>query len=412
MISIEEAQNIIFSHINTLPGESIKLDQALDRVLSEDIYAEDNVPLLDNSAMDGYAIKINDTHGATKDTPKTLEVIDDLRAGFVSSETIDNNQAIRIMTGAPIPEGAEAVVMVENTRVKGQGSGAKGKKTDLIEIYKEVERGENIRKAGEDIKSGERVLSKGTRLGPAHIGVLASLGKAKVSVTRKPKVAILATGDEVIDVDEKLTPGKLRNANTYAVSGQVIRSGGIVKDLGIAKDDKNQLRKRIKKGIDCDIILTSGGVSVGDYDLVKLVLSEMGTDIKFWKVAMKPGKPLVFGTIGETIVFGLPGNPVSGMVSFEVFVKPAIFKMIGRNIDNTKTKITAILEEDIKKKKGRRHFIRAQTRWAGGRYVTRTTGPQGSGILKSMILANSLIVMPEEIESVKKGEEVKVKFLH
>ncbi len=254
------------------------------------------------------------------------------------------------------------------------------------------------------------VIPKGTRLNSAHIGLLASLGKAKVFVTRKPKVAILATGDEVLDVGEKLEPGKLRNSNTYTLYSQVLKCGGIPKNLGIAKDKPDMLEARLKGGLDCDMILTSGGVSVGDYDLVKFILAKMGTNIRFWKVAMRPGKPLVFGLVKGIPIFGLPGNPVSSMISFEVFVKPAILKMEGANDFDAKN-VDAVLKENITKKKGLRYFLRAITRWEDGIYLTRTTGPQGSGILKSMALANSLIVLPEEEENVDKGVRVTVRFL-
>lgn len=241
------------------------------------------------------------------------------------------------------------------------------------------------------------------------------MGRPTIKVIKKPKVAILATGDEVIDVDEKLKPGKLRSSNTYTLYSQILNCGGIPKNLGIARDKPKELERRIKEGQDSDLMLTSGGVSVGDYDFVKNVLSKLGTDIKFWKVRMRPGKPLVFGMLsakgGEKIpIFGLPGNPVSSMISFEVFVRPAILKMLQQKTDNRK-EIKAVLAEGIKKKRSFRYFLRARTEWRNGAYHTHPTGPQGSGILKSMMLANSLIILPEEKEYVKKGIKVEVKFL-
>ncbi|MFQ5952883.1 MAG: gephyrin-like molybdotransferase Glp [Candidatus Omnitrophota bacterium] len=403
MINIEKAQSIILKSIGVLSSKESKLDQALDRVLAEDIYAGCDVPLLDNSAMDGFAVRARDVQGTSKDNPKVLEVVEDVRAGYLASKPVRDNQAIRIMTGAAIPQGADSVVMVEDTEKMGE---------DKIKIFKEIKKGTNVRRRGEDISSGELTLSKGTVLGPAHIGVLASLGRSRVKVTRRPKVAVLATGDEVIDIDEKLIPGKIRNSNTYTLCSQVLKVGGIPKNLGIAKDEIEEIKKKIKKGLDCDLILTSGGVSVGDHDLVKSVLSDMGTDIKFWEVAIKPGKPLTFGMINGIPVSGLPGNPVSSMISFEIFIKPAIFKMLGQDSDNSKKEVSAILEESIIKKKGRRHFLRAQTRWENGGYLTRATGPQGSGILKSMARANSLIILPEEKEHVEKGKKVTVRFLN
>ncbi|MEW6009085.1 MAG: gephyrin-like molybdotransferase Glp [Candidatus Omnitrophota bacterium] len=416
MIFVKDALKTILDSVKILESETTRLSKGLDRVLTEDIYSNTNIPQFDNSAMDGYALLAKDTKGASKDKPKVLEVVDDIKAGDVPKRVVKGGEAIRIMTGAVMPPGADSVIMVEYTdKIKNQRSRIRNK--EFVKIFKEVKFADNVRKAGEDIKKGELVIPEGTLLKSAHIGVLASLGKANIKVTRKPKVAILATGDEVIDVDEKLEPGKLRNSNTYALYSQVIKSGGMPKNLGIAKDNPLQLEKKIKQGLGCDLILTSGGVSVGDYDLVKFILAKMGTNIKFWQVAMRPGKPLVFGTIsvkhlgGKRIpVFGLPGNPVSSMVSFEVFVRPVILKMLGEEQDERKV-VDAVLEEDLKKKKGLRYFLRAKTRWEDGIYLTRTTGPQGSGILKSFVLANSLIILPEEEEFVEKGRRVTVRFL-
>lgn len=253
-------------------------------------------------------------------------------------------------------------------------------------------------------------MQKGALLKAPHLGILAALGMPEIRVTRKPVVAILATGDELIDIGEKAVPGKLRTSNTYTLCSQVLSYGGIPVNLGIAKDEPDNLMKKIKSGMECDLIITSGGVSMGDYDLVKDVLVKMGADIKFWKIAMRPGKPILFGTIKGKPFFGLPGNPVSSMVGFELFVRPAILKMSGQR-DEDRKEADAILEENIEKKKGLRFFLRAQTRWENGVYLTKTTGPQGSAILKSMMLANSLIMLPEDEEYIKKGTKVSVRFL-
>lgn len=411
MIKVATALRIVLGGIKILDSETIKLTDALGRVLAEDIHSDSDIPGFDNSAMDGYVVKTVGLNGASKNNPKVLEIIDELKAGDIPKKILKNNQAIRIMTGAVMPKGADSVVMVEDTQREEKNK---------VKIFKETEPGENIRKAGEDIKKGELVIPCGTLLKSAHIGLLASLGKAKVKVTRKPKVAILATGDEVVDVKEKLKPGKIRSSNTYALYAQILKSGGIPKNLGIAKDRPLELEKKIKLGLDCDIILTSGGVSVGDYDLVKVILSKIGTNIKFWKIAMRPGKPLVFGTLSAKggsasggkgiLVFGLPGNPVSSMVSFEIFVRPAILKMLGQK-NYERKEVEAVAEEDIKKKPGFRYFLRANTSWKQGMYFTKTTGPQGSGILKSMALANSLIILPEDKHFIKKGTRVRVRFL-
>jgi molybdopterin molybdotransferase len=409
MINVNEALKVILNVVKQLESEKIPLIKGLGRVLSEDIHAGSDIPGFDNSAMDGYAVRFSDTINASKPKPKTLEVICDIKAGDEPKASLKENQAARIMTGAIIPKGSDSVIMVEDTeKVKSQK--AKGKNREFVEIFKETKPGENVRRKGEDIKKGELVIPGGKELSSAHIGILASLGMSRVNVCRRPRVAILATGDEVIEIDEELTPGKLRNSNTYTLYSQVLKCGAIPKNLGIAKDKPQELEKKIREGLDCDIILTSGGVSVGDYDLVKYILAKMGTNIKFWQVAMRPGKPLVFGTIKNKLIFGLPGNPVSSMISFEVFVRPAILHMMGQIHDERK-EIDAVLEEGITKKKGLRYFLRAYTHWKNGVYLTRTTGPQGSAILKSMAAANSLIILPEEEEKIEKGVRVTVRFL-
>lgn len=402
MVKVIDAQAVILKSIKALGSESVKLADSLKRVLAEDIISSLDIPPFNNSAMDGYALRSLDTKGASPDAPKTLRVIDDIKAGQISKKIIKANQAVRIMTGAPIPKGADSVIMVENTEKSGN---------DKVKIFAYIEEGANIRRAGEDIQKGECVLEKGTLLKPSHIGLLASLGKPKVRVAKQPKVAILATGDELVDVDKKLTPGKIRSSNSYTLYAQVLECGGIPVNLGIAKDKAQELKNKIKQGLNCDLIITSGGVSVGDYDLVKDILAEMGTQIKFWKVAMRPGKPLAFGMIKNKPVFGLPGNPVSSMVVFEIFVRPAILKMLGQTKDERK-EVEAVLEEDVTKKNGLKYFLRARTRWEAGNYLTRTTGPQGSGILKSMGLANSLIILDEEKERIEKGSKVNVWFLN
>ena len=401
MIKVDEALKTVLGLISTLPPEEARLTEALDRVLTQDVYADIDIPQLDNSAMDGYAVIADDVKSATASSPKILEVVEDIKAGDLSKKRLQKGEASRIMTGAPMPEGADSVVMVENTQKEG---------INKVKIFKAIKPGENVRRKGEDIKSGELIIAKGTPLTSAHIGILASLGIPNIRVTRKPRVAVLATGDEVVDVDDKLELGKLRSSNTYTLYSQIIKSGGMPKNLGIAKDKPEELEGKLKQGLDCDMILTSGGVSVGDYDFVKFILAKMGTDIKFWQVAMRPGKPLVFGLIQGKPILGLPGNPVSSMVAFEVFVRPALLKMLGQSLDNRK-EVDAVLEEDIEKRKGLRYFLRAQTRWEDGIFLTHTSGPQGSGILKSMALANSLIILPEEEERVEKGRRVTVRFL-
>ncbi len=405
MISFSAALKIILDSVEIIASENVKLTHALGRVLAEDIYSDCDIPGFDNSAMDGFAVKSSDTLGASKGNAKALEVIDEVKAGDMPKKILRRNQAIKIMTGAPIPKGADSVIMVEYTKEIKNG------RKEFVEIYKEVKTGENIRRKAEDIKKGELIIPKGTPLNCAHIGILASLGKPKIKAGRRPRIAILATGDELVDVGERLGPGKVRSSNTYSLYSQVIKCGCIPKNLGLAKDNPGQLEKKILRGLDCDIILTSGGVSVGEYDLVKDVLAKIGTHIKFWQVAIRPGKPLVFGKIKRALVFGLPGNPVSGIVSFEMFIWPAIIKMTGQKNDNPK-EVRALLEEALDKKKGIRYFVRAKTRYKDGVYLCKSSGPQGSAMLKPMSLANSLIILEEKQGPVKKGTEVRVRFLN
>lgn len=406
MIKVEEALNTILNSVRGLDTEVVRLTDSLGRTLAEDVFSNFDIPAFDNSGMDGYSLKSSDTIGASPEIPKTLKVIEELRAGIISSSEIKNGETIKIMTGAPIPLGADSVIMVEDTEKSAVSS-----QQSTVKIFKEVKAGENIRKAGEDIKRGELVIQKGSLLGPAHVGMLAALGISKIKVTRRPAVAILATGDELIDIKGKVKPGKVRTSNTYTLYSQILNCGGIPANIGIAKDDLRDLRKKIKSALGCDVIVTSGGVSMGDYDFVKDVLRSLGGEIKFWKIAMRPGKPVLFGMIKGKPFFGLPGNPVSSMVSFEMFVKPAILKMLCQKADDRK-EVEAILDEDIEKKKGLRFFFRGVTRWENGDYLTRTTGPQGSAILKSMMLANSLIILPEEEEYIKKGSRVRIRFLN
>ncbi|MFQ5823900.1 MAG: gephyrin-like molybdotransferase Glp, partial [bacterium] len=354
MIRFEDALKIVLENVKPLDTGRIRTLSALGYVLAQDIYSTLDLPSFDNSAIDGYALKSSDTQDVSKNNSKILEVIDDLPAGHVSTKRLKSGEGIRIMTGAPIPAGADAVIMVEDTKIVdslqltdhrkkcGQRSMDYGK----IEIFRKVKEGENIRRKGEDVKKGELVISKGKVICPAEIGMLASLNIQEVNVIKHPRVAILATGDELIDIGQDLEPGKVRNNNSYVLFTQVIKYGGIPVDLGVARDKKNEIGEKVVQGLSADILLISGGVSVGDYDLVKDVLIDLGMKMKFWKVAMKPGKPFVFGLIEGKPIFGLPGNPVSSMVTFEQFVRPAILKMRGIT-DLSRTLIKAIIKEEI-----------------------------------------------------------------
>ncbi len=413
MISVEQALEKILACVDVLEEEERPILDCLGQVLAEDVYSSIDVPPLDNTAMDGYAVRSRDTRNASKESPRFLSVIGMVAAGSISECEVKPGTAVRIMTGAPIPKGADSVVRFEDTDEAQRQSSSDG-----IGILCEAEVGLNIRRAGEDITKGSIVLSKGVVIRPSEVGVLASLGLSKVMVIRRPVVAILATGDELVDINQPLPLGKIYNSNTYSVAALVLRYGGIPRILGIALDSEDSLVARLRQGLDADMLITTGGVSAGDYDVVKDILAKEG-EIAFWTVRMKPGKPLAFGTIrgvSKTGIvknvphLGLPGNPVSSMVTFELFVRPAILKMMGkRNL--AKPTIEAVIEDSVVNSDGRRILARAVVRERDGKYFARLTGPQGSGILTSMSLANGLVIIPEDKEGVEAGDVVQVMML-
>jgi len=415
MISVEEALDKILSYVEVLEPERKPILDCLGQVLAEDIYSTIDIPPLDNSAMDGYALRAEDTRGASESSPRNVIVIGEVAAGSMPTKEIKPGTAIRIMTGAPLPEGADTVVRFEDTDEENRKSA--GGDLSQIGILCQAKKGSNVRGRGEDIAKGDLILKKGKVLRPQEIGVLASLGRSIALVIRRPIVAILATGDELIGVDQPLAPGKIHDSNTYTIAAEVSRYGGIPKILGIGRDSVRSLTEKIHKGLDADMLITSGGVSKGDYDIVKDVLAENG-EVGFWTVCMKPGKPLAFGVIKKTEGgrekkvphLGLPGNPVSSMVTFEQFARPAILKMMGKKI-LTKPVIRAIIEDDVVDTDGRRLFIRVNVAKRGGQYYASVTGPQGSGILTSMVKANGLAVIPENSKGVKAGDLVEVQML-
>jgi molybdopterin molybdotransferase len=412
VISVEEALAKILNTVHTLGDEPQPILDCLGRVLAEDVHSPLDVPPHDNSAMDGYAVQAGDIRKASIKEPKVLAVIGEVAAGDVPKMKVKPGTAVRIMTGAFIPDEADVVVPFEDTDEVERKQHAMSQRE--IGICASLQVGCNIRQKGEDIAKGGLVLQKGKLLDPADIGVLASLGKSSILVTRRPVVGILATGNEVVEVNQPLPDGKIYNSNSYSLAAQVVCYGGIARLLGVAPDDIEQLSVAIRAGLECDILLTSGGVSLGDYDVVKQVLAAEGK-IDFWTVRMKPGKPLAFGLFKrsdgkEVPHLGLPGNPVSSMITFEVFARPAIFKMVGRN-DSVKSNITAVLEDSIRNSDGRRIFARVVVTKRNNDYVAKLTGPQGSGILTSMAKANGLAIIPEDATEVKSGERVEVMML-
>lgn len=415
MLSVEEAQQRVLEYFHTLEAEPVPILEALGRVLAEDVYADLNIPPHSNSAMDGYAVQAADTQASTADAPKRLRVIADLAAGHVADTQVVPGTAIRIMTGAPLPGGADSVVPFEDTDEGLRAQASPGQPIMEIGILCQVNSGGNVRPAGEDIRRGAVVLRRGTVLRPSEIGVLASLGYPQVKVIRRPVIAILATGDELTPPGQPLEPGRIYNSNSYSLAALVRQHGGIPKLLGIARDSDAALSAGIRQGLAADMLITSGGVSRGDYDIVKEVLAREG-EITFWTVRMKPGKPLAFGRITGTGPdglarsiphLGLPGNPVSTMVTFEVFARPAMMKMMGRTPLPRPT-VTAVLENNVVNRDGRRIYSRVIAEKRNGSYHARLTGEQGSGILTSMSLANGLAVIPEDRAEVRKGETVQV----
>ncbi len=419
MISVEQALEKILSYAGILEEEEKPILDCLGQVLAEDIYSDINIPPLDNTAMDGYAVQAKDTLNSAQESPRFLSVIDTVAAGYISKREVKPGTAIRIMTGAPIPRGADSVVQFENTdELLRRESSIDRQLPGEIGILCEAKVGLNIRRAGEDITKGSKVLSKGVIIRPSEVGVLASLGRSKVMVIRRPVVAILATGDELVDINQSLSPGKIYNSNTYSVAALVLRYGGIPKILGIALDSEDSVVASLRQGLDADMLITTGGVSAGDYDVVKDILAKEG-EIAFWTVRMKPGKPLAFGTIrGESKAgvvrniphLGLPGNPVSSMVTFELFVRPAMLKMMGKK-NLVKPTVEAVLEGPVVNSDGRRIMARAVVRERDGKYFAQLTGPQGSGILTSMSLANALVVIPEDKARMEAGDVVQTMML-
>jgi molybdenum cofactor synthesis domain-containing protein len=399
LIPLEEAQRRVLAGCAPLHPRAVPLDEALDCVTSVPLYADEPVPPFANTAMDGYAVRAADTAGA----PVTLKVVATLPAGAdPTGVRVEPGTAVRIMTGAPLPEGADAVVMVEHTVAAPDGS--------TVRIERAARPGEHVRAAGEDLAAGQEVFPAGTVLGPGHLGVLASLGYVRVPVHPRPRVGVLSTGDELVDGPVALRPGQIRDANRHTLMALVRRAACEPVDLGLAPDDEGAIGAAVEKGVaSCDAIVTSGGVSVGDFDYVKAVFDRLG-HMDWMQVAIKPAKPLAFGVVGGKPLFGLPGNTVSAMVSFELFARPGLRRLMGHPDDRLfRRPVRAVAAADLRRRPdGKTHFVRVRAeRGADGRVAVRPAGGQGSHQLWAMAAADALAVVPDG-EGVPAGGEVEV----
>ena len=403
-LSVEQARDLVLARCRVLETEEVPLLEALGRVLATEARSDIDVAPFDNSAMDGYAVRAADVAGASDDSPVTLAVISHIAAGEYSDVEVGPGQAARIMTGAPVPPGADAVIKVEETAADENGGSTGG----TVKILREVVVGQNIRLRGEEVRAGDVVLASGETIGPAAVGLLASTGHAQVKVGRRPRVAVLSTGDELVDVAEVPGLGKIRNSNSYSISAQVIAAGGIPLRYPPVPDDLEATREAFRTAAsEADFIVTSGGVSVGDFDYVGPVLKELG-EMEFCKVAMRPGNPQTMGSIDGVPFFGLPGNPSSTFVGFEVFIRPALRYMQGHTrLDRPRQK--AVLAHDVKKKRDRRYFLRALLeRGEDGRHTVGVSGSQSSALLAAAHKGNCLLVLPEGEGAFTAGSEVEV----
>ncbi|MBW8077529.1 MAG: molybdopterin molybdenumtransferase MoeA [Gallionella sp.] len=397
-LSVNNALRCVLESVKKQPEiETVRLEQALGRVLAEEVYANRDQPPYDVSAMDGYALRSADLSCI----PVTLTIVEDIKAGDMPTKCIQAGQCARIMTGAPVPQGADAVLRVEDTQSAGE---------NLVQINTPVNAGNDIRRLGENMRDGELVLRAGTEITPGVVGILATAKCARLQVTRRPRVAILSTGDELEDMDDPVDPNKIPNSNSYALMAQVQALGIEPTLLGIARDDPAELAEYLQRGLHFDVLLVSGGSSVGLHDHVRPTLENLGVNMLFWRVAMKPGHPLAFGTTARTAVFGLPGNPVSSMVCFAEFVAPALRQMMGHTHLHRRT-ISARLTHDVKHKPGRTEFIRVNLAQDEHGYSATSTGTQSSGVSLSMARAEGLLVVSSASNRLLAGEQVAVQLL-
>ena len=399
MLSVADAAARIIADIRTLGAERVALLDSLGRVLAEPVRSPLTLPAWDNSAMDGYAVRSDDVRDARPGAPVTLRVLETVAAGAFPSRRVERGTATRIMTGAPMPEGADGVVRVEDT----------DRGTAQVAIHDARDAGRNVRRRAEDIEAGSTVFDRGQPIGPAQVGVLASIGAAVVDVYRRPRVAFFGSGDEIVDLDglpDAVAGRKILTSNSYTLHAMIRAAGGEPINLGLVRDDPGELRDRIARSSGADLLITSAGISAGEFDYVRSVLTELGVDMTVWKVRMRPGAPLGFGWLGTRPWVGLPGNPVSTMVTFDLFVRPMLRKMLGHT-RLYRRPIPVMLEEPVAIAAPLTHFMRGIVSvGAGGAMTARLTGPQGSGVLTSMARANALLVIPEDRPRVEAGETV------
>lgn len=399
MLTVTEARERILSHFNATSTETIPLIESAGRVLGMDIPADGDYPPFDNSAVDGFALQAADTSASSL----TLNVVADIPAGSAPTISLKSGQAARIMTGAQLPQGADSVIPVEETDFNDRSAGTAAPKT--ITFSKQMHAGENIRIRGMDIRSGEVVLTKGRTLKPQDLGLLATLGHANVTVHKKARVALLSSGDELLEADAPLEPGKIRDANSYSLAASIVRAGAEVIRLGVARDTRESVTRLLDKAAEenADLILSSAGVSVGAFDFIKEVVETNGT-MDFWKVNMRPGKPLGFGAYRGIPFIGLPGNPVSAFVGFEIFVRPTLGRLNG-NMDGDRLQVKVRTVEEIESD-GRESYLRARIRIQDGIRLASLTGHQGSGNLLSLVQADALLIIPAGVKCVPVGSEV------
>jgi molybdopterin molybdotransferase len=396
LITVEEAQQSVLSLVEPLATERVSLLEALGRVLAEDVHAPRDLPQEDNSAMDGYAVTSSDLASATADTPVRIKVVDDIPAGRPSRRVLEVGEAMRIMTGAPLPAGADAVVPVEKT-----DGGDKE-----VMIFAATPAGANIRRRGEDVTRGGLLVADGTPLHPAELGVLASAQRSDVLVRRIPRVAILSTGTELVDPDETLTPGKVVNSNSYSLAALAMVSGAKIKRVVRVRDNIDETVQAIESALDCDFVISSGGVSVGAYDFVKEALDRLGAQTHFWRVAMKPGKPVVVSTLRHRLFFGLPGNPVSCMVGYHLFVAPSLRRAQGQTTNLFSPTVKTRLGQALISKSERRNYLRVRVVAERGELVAYPMRAQGSGVSTSMLQANGLAMVEPGTVQLMSGDVV------